>query len=81
MVSPARSSSQKVSQSAHLGTSIAFEMSTRGAEGCVRNTPTGLPDWMSSVSSPSSFRRARTIWWKASQLRAALPVPPYTTRS
>ena len=27
---------------------------TRGAHGCVRTTPTGLPDWTSSVSSPSS---------------------------
>ena len=33
-------------------------MSTRGASACVLNTPTGLPDWISSVSSsPSSLQR------------------------
>ena len=32
-------------------------MSTRGAHRWVRNTPTGLPDWTSSVSS--SARRAQ----------------------
>ena len=31
-------------------------MSTRGASAWVRNTPTGLPDWTSSVSSPSRRR-------------------------
>ena len=33
-------------------------MSTRGASACVRKTPTGLPDWTSSVSSSSSARSA-----------------------
>ena len=36
-------------------------MSTRGASGCVRNLPTALPDWTSSVSSPSSARSSRTM--------------------
>src|SRR5213596_1318421 len=43
--------------------------------------PTGLPDCTSSVSSCSSDWSARTIASNASQLRAALPDPPYTTRS
>ena len=34
-------------------------MSTRGASAWVRNTPTGLPDWTSSVSSPSRRRKRR----------------------
>jgi hypothetical protein len=51
-------------------------MSTRGASGCVLNTPTGFPDWTSSVSSPSSRRSVATIVWYACQLRAALPDPP-----
>src|SRR5690606_33462608 len=56
-------------------------MRTRGAYGCVRNTATGFPDWTSIVSSSSSSRSVRTIASNASQLRAARPVPPYTTRS
>ena len=48
-------------------------MSTRGAHSCVRKTPTGLPDWTSSVSSSSSVAQLATIASKASQLRAALP--------
>ena len=51
-------------------------MSTRGAHSCVRNTPTGLPDCTSIVSSSASPRRVRTMASKASQLRAARPVPP-----
>ena len=51
-------------------------MSTRGAHSCVRNTPTGLPDCTSSVSSGSSSSRVRTIASYASHVRAALPVPP-----
>src|SRR6267142_1462113 len=43
---------------------------------CVRNLPTGLPDWTSSVSSLSSSRSERTIASNASQLLAARPVPP-----
>jgi hypothetical protein len=56
-------------------------MSTRGAHSCVRKIPTGLPDWTSSVSSRSRLPRERTIPSKASQLRAALPDPPYTISS
>ena len=51
---PLPSSSQKCSHVAHCGTSSEFAISTRGAPACVRNTPTGLPDWTSSVSSFSS---------------------------
>ena len=65
-----------MSQSAHFGTSIEFEISTRGTDGCVRNTPTGFPDWISRVSSSASDRRARTIASNASHERAARPVPP-----
>ncbi len=76
---PLRSSSWKCSQVAQCGTRFEFAISTRGASTCVRKTPTGLPDCTSSVSS--SFRRRSTerIVSKASQLRAALPMPPYTT--
>src|SRR4051812_13300779 len=56
-------------------------MSTRGAHSWVRMTPTGLPDWTSIVSSSRRSVRVRTIASKAGQLRAARPVPPYTTRS
>ena len=58
------------------GTSTELASSTRGAQLCVRMTPTGLPDWISSVSSASRSRSASTIASKQSQLRAALPVPP-----
>src|SRR5664279_5863072 len=39
------------------------------------------PDWTSMVSSFSSVVSVRTIASKDFQSRAALPVPPYTTRS
>jgi hypothetical protein len=55
---------------------MAFEIRTRGASGVVRNTPTGLPLWTSSVSSFSSRWSSRTMASNASQLRAARPVPP-----
>src|SRR5688572_28367848 len=55
-------------------------MRTHGAHSCVRSTPTGLPDWTSSVSSSPSTRSSRTIASKASHDRTARPVPPYTTR-
>jgi hypothetical protein len=51
-------------------------MSTLGAHSWVRITPTGLPDWTSIVSSSSRSRNVRTSASYASQLRAALPVPP-----
>ena len=41
------------SQVAHCGTRLELAMSTRGAHSWVRNTPTGLPDWTSRVSSSS----------------------------
>src|SRR5262249_5212176 len=44
-------------------------------------TPTGLPDWTNRVSSDSIERSDSTMRWNASQLRAAFPAPPYTTRS
>jgi hypothetical protein len=67
---------QNCSHVAHLGTSSELAISTRGANACVRNTPTGLPDWTSSVSSPSSRRSVSTMRSNASHERAALPVPP-----
>jgi hypothetical protein len=51
-------------------------ISTRGASACVRNTPTGLPDWTSSVSSSSSLSSVATIASKLCQSRAARPMPP-----
>ena len=42
----------------------------------VRKTPTGLPDWTRRVSSFSSRWSSATMASKASQLRAARPVPP-----
>ena len=51
-------------------------MSTRGASACVGKTPTGLPDWTSSVSSERRRFSVATIVSKHSQFRAALPVPP-----
>src|SRR4029453_11059059 len=81
MVSPAASSSRNWSQVAHSGTSRELASSTLGAKLWVRNTPTGLPDWTSRVSSPPSRRRGATIRSKAAHSRAAPPGPPYTTRS
>ena len=51
-------------------------MSTRGAPSWVRTTPTGLPDWTSRVSSGAMVRSDPTIASKASQDRAARPLPP-----
>jgi hypothetical protein len=76
MVRPAASSSRNVSQSAHFGTSMLFEIRTRGANEWVRKTATGLPDCTSSVSSSRRSRSEATIASNASQLRAARPVPP-----
>ena len=54
--SSARASSSRRNSShvAHSGTRFELAISTRGAHSCVRNTPTGLPDCTSSVSSSSS---------------------------
>src|SRR5258705_9821652 len=81
MIRPARSSSRKCSHVAHRPTRFALAIKTRGADACVRNTPTGLPLCTRSVSSFSRVVRLATIASKARQFRAALPVPPYTTRS
>src|SRR5579863_5916361 len=81
MVRPRCSRRRNSSQVAHCGTRFELAMSTRGAHSCVRMTPTGLPDWTSMVSSSRSEVSVRTIASNAFQLRAALPVPPYTTRS
>jgi urocanate hydratase len=61
---------------AQCGTRLALAISTRGASGVVRKTPTGLPDWTSSVSSSPNRRSSATMASKASQERAARPVPP-----
>ena len=76
MVRPIRSSSRKTPQVPQWGTRFALAMRTRGASGVVRKMPTGLPDCTRRVSSFSSSRSAATIASKASQLRAARPVPP-----
>ena len=51
-------------------------MSTRGAHSLVRNTPTGLPDCTSIVSSSSRSRSVAQIASNAAHDRAARPVPP-----
>ncbi len=61
MVSPSDSSRRNSSHVAHCGTSSELAMSTRGAHSCVRITPTGLPDWTSSVSSPARVFSVDTI--------------------
>src|SRR5260370_7740077 len=81
IVRPSASRRRNSSHVAHSGTSIELAMSTRGAHSCVSKTPTGLPDWTSSVSSPFRRRSSRTMASNASHDRAARPVPPYTTRS
>ena len=45
------------------------------ASGCVRTTPTGLPDWMKGLVRGEGLERPRMIAWKAGQLRAC----PHTT--
>src|SRR5688572_11099338 len=76
-----RSSSRNFFHVAHLPTRLLFASRTRGADAWVLNTPTGFPLCISSVSSFSSLRSVLTMASKDSQLRAAFPVPPYTTRS
>src|SRR5262249_36550711 len=78
---PLRSSSLKWSSVAQCGTRFEFAISTRGVSECVRNTPTGFPDWTQSVSSASRPRNDLTMRSKLSQSRAARPTPPYTTSS
>ncbi len=76
MVSPAASRRRNSSQVAHCGTRLELAIRTRGAHSWVRKTPTGLPDWTSSVSSSPRSRSEATMASKASQLRAARPEPP-----
>ena len=56
---PLRSSSLKCSQVLQRGTRLELASSTRGASACVWNTPTGLPDWISSVWSASRRLQGR----------------------
>ena len=59
---PCVSSSLKWSQVAQCGTRLELAISTRGASSWVRKTPTGLPDWTSSVSSsPRASSGAATM--------------------
>ena len=76
MASPLRSNSWKWSHVAQRGTRLELAINTRGASGWVRNTPTGLPDWISSGSSASSRLRQAAMRAKLSQARAARPMPP-----
>jgi hypothetical protein len=76
IIRPWSSSSRKCSGVAHRGTSSELAISTRGAPSCVRTTPTGLPDCTSRVSSGAIVRSESTIASKASQDRAARPLPP-----
>src|SRR3990167_1353321 len=81
MARPLASSSLKCSQVAQCGTRLELASSTRGASLWVSNTPTGLPDWISKVWLSSRRVSTSTILSKHSQLRAARPMPPYTTSS
>ncbi len=81
MVRPICSKRRNSSQVAQSPTKLEFANNTRGAHSCVRNTPTGLPDCTNIVSSGFMVRMVRNMASYASQLRAARPVPPYTTRS
>ncbi len=76
MVRPMSSKRRNSSQLPHSGTRLLLASSTRGAHSWVRNTPTGLPDCTSIVSSAFKVVSVRAIASKASQLRAARPVPP-----
>ena len=58
IVRPLRFELAEVLPRGPAGTSIELAISTRGASAWVRNTPTGLPDCTSSVSSFSSARSA-----------------------
>ena len=51
-------------------------MSTRGASGCVRNLPTALPDLHEQRLVVAELAQLAHDDVEASQLRAALPVPP-----
>ena len=76
MMRPRRSRSRNTSQLAQRPTRFALAISTRGASGCVWNTPTGFPDCTNSVSSSSSATSVRQMASNDGQSRAAFPVPP-----
>ena len=76
MLKPSASSRRNSSHVAHFGTSSELAINTRGALSCVRNTPTGLPDWTSSVSSSRNRSSVRTMSRSAWCERAARPEPP-----
>ena len=76
MISPSSSSLRNSSQLAQSPTRLEFAISTRGAHSWVFITPTGLPDCTSIVSSGSRSRSVASSASYASQVRAALPVPP-----
>src|SRR5438876_2301365 len=81
MMRPFRSSSRNTSHVAQRPTRFALAIRTRGASGCVVNTPTGFPDCTNSVSSSSSADSVRHTASNDAQSRTALPVPPYTMSS
>src|ERR1700760_485674 len=81
MIRPSSSSLRNSSQFAQSPTRLEFAISTRGAHSWVLMTPTGLPDCTSNVSSSAGSRSGASGASCAGQVRAALPVPPYTTRS
>ena len=80
-MSPLRSNSSKCSQFAQLGTSMEFEIKTRGASAWVGKMATGFPLCIRSVSLSFKSIKAFCIVSKASRFRAALPRPPYTIKS
>src|SRR6476660_4321977 len=75
MVKPSCSSRRNSGQVAQSPTRLEFAISTRGAHSWVRQTPTGLPDCTSIVSSSASVVKVRTIASKHAQSPAARPVP------
>ena len=76
MVRPMASSRQNSSQVAHSGTSSELAISTRGANGWVGKTATGLPDCTSRVSSAARSTSVALMAARLAGSRAALPRPP-----
>jgi CoA:oxalate CoA-transferase len=66
---------------AQCGTRFEFAIKTRGASLWVRTMATGRPDCTIRVSSASRSRRLAQMRSKSSHVRAARPMPPYTTNS
>src|SRR5215203_2361475 len=81
IINPFFSSSSKCFQLAQLGTNCELEINILGALLCVFKMPTGLPLCIKSDSSFSSIFNAAIMLSKASKLRAAFPLPPYTIKS